>query len=76
MMAGFSLVAGKLSVLPCTSGRTRRGIWSSAVGSLLCSLMPKPGALAGDFNLQCVIVKVRKCLASSSAREKVLTVVR
>lgn len=63
-MAWLSLTAGKLSVLHCTLGRTRHGIWSSAMGSLLCSLTPRPGALAGAFNLQCVIVKVQKCLAS------------
>jgi len=47
------------------SGRTRHGIRSSATGSLLGSWTPKPGALAGAFNLQCRIVKVKKCLASS-----------
>lgn len=56
-------------------GGPGHGSWSSALGSLLCSLTPKPGVLAGTFNLQCIIVKGQNHLASSKARERVLFVV-
>lgn len=56
-------------------GGTGDGSWSSALGSLLCSLTPKPGVLAGTFNLQCRIVKGQNHWASSKAGERALFVV-
>lgn len=56
-------------------GGTGCGSWSSALGSLLCSLTPKPGVLAGTFNLQCIIVKGQNHLTSSEAGERALFVV-
>lgn len=68
-VACFSLSTGEVSVLLCTFG----GL-DMAAGALLCSLTPKPGVLAGTFNLQCIIAKGQNHLTSSKAGERALFV--